>query len=188
VIARLARRPSAWTAATGALAVAGLLWIAASARPALTGLTLLPNPRQGFPAPEFTLPSREGGEFSLADQRGQVVIINLWASWCPPCRAELPALERLHVEYTGRGLVVVGINAADQDDRAAADALLRELGITFPIVFDASGQASHAYQLRSLPSTFVVGRDGIIRSVIFGGPVAAATLASLVDDLLAEAP
>ncbi len=187
MIARFARRAHAWAAATGAIAVAGLLWIWVSARPDAAGLPLPPNPHQGFPAPDFSLPSRDATDFTLSQQQGAVVVVNLWASWCPPCRAELPALQALHDEYRSRGLVVVGVNATNQDDHLAAEALLDELGITFPIVYDELGQASRAYLLRSLPSTFVIDRDGIIRSVIFGGPVSAAMLASQVDDLLSEA-
>lgn len=184
MIGRLARRRSGWNAVTGAFLVGGALWIAASARPEMAGLDLLPNPRPGFPAPAFTLPTRDAGEFSLADAAGDVVVINLWASWCPPCRAELPTLQSIADQLQPDGLTVVGINAANQDDRAAAEELLADLGISFPIVFDEKGAASSAYQLRSLPTTYIVGRDGLIRHVVIGGPIAEATLAALIQDLL----
>jgi len=115
-----------------------------------------------------------------------VVIVNLWASWCPPCRAEMPALQNLHASLQDQGLVVLGVNATDQDSEAAARAFVKAQGLTFPVVLDVDGEASRAYALQALPSTFIVDRRGVIREALIGGPVREATLRSLITPLLAE--
>lgn len=152
------------------------------------GAGQIASPRAGFPAPEFTLPLAGGGEASLADYRGQVVILNLWASWCLPCRAEMPAIEAVYMAQRGRGLAVLAVNSTYQDSVDRALAFVDELGVTFPILLDKDGSVSKRYLLRALPTTFFIDRRGIIREVIVGGPMPASTLQSQVEALLAEAP
>jgi thiol-disulfide isomerase/thioredoxin len=128
-----------------------------------------------------------GGETtSPAAQRGKVVIINLWASWCGPCRAEMPAIQHLYEAQREQGLTVLAIHSTFQDSEDNARAFAQELGLTFPIVLDRDGAVSRIYRLRALPSTFIVDRKGIIRDIIFGGPLSEATLLSKIDPLLAE--
>jgi cytochrome c biogenesis protein CcmG, thiol:disulfide interchange protein DsbE len=144
------------------------------------------SPHPGFAAPNFTLKTLAGETTSLAAQRGKVVIINLWASWCGPCRAEMPAIQRLYEAQREHDLTVLAIHGTFQDGEENARAFAQELGLTFPIVLDRDGAVSRTYHLRALPSTFIVDRKGIIRDIIFGGPLSEATLLSMIDLLLAE--
>src|SRR4030067_943063 len=94
------------------------------------------SPRQGFAAPDFTLDLLGGGEVTLSDLRGKPVVVNLWASWCLPCRAEMPAIERVYRDYQDLGLVVLGVNTTNQDSEADAAAFVRQNGLTLPIPLD----------------------------------------------------
>ncbi|MBI5292777.1 MAG: TlpA family protein disulfide reductase [Chloroflexi bacterium] len=147
-----------------------------------------PSPREGFSAPDFTLDLLGGGQVALSELRGKVVMVNLWASWCPPCRAEMPAIEKVYQAYRDRGLVVLAVNTTFQDNEADAAAFVQEFGLTFLIPLDRNGSVSKRYQLRGLPSTFFVDRNGIIRSVIIGGPMSEALIQSKVEELLKETP
>ncbi len=155
---------------------------------ATTGGAPPPSPREGFSAPDFTLDLLGGGQVQLSELRGQSVMINLWASWCPPCRAEMPAIEKVHRAYKDRGLVVLGVNTTFQDNEADAAAFVEEFGLTFLIPLDRNGSVSKRYQLRGLPTTFFVDRNGIIRSVVVGGPMSKSLIQSKVEELLKETP
>jgi peroxiredoxin len=145
-----------------------------------------PNPKEGFTAPDFTLDLLDGGKVTLSEMRGYPVVLNLWASWCPPCRSEMPAIEKVFQRYQDAGLIVIGLNMTSQDSESDARAFVQELGLTFPIVLDRDGSVSARYQLLGLPSTFFIDQSGIIRSVIVGGPMSEATIQSNVEDLLQE--
>jgi cytochrome c biogenesis protein CcmG/thiol:disulfide interchange protein DsbE len=178
-----------WWIFTLAVLALGMAWTFQSRVPAAAaGTGQIASPREGFPAPDFTLPALGGGDIRLADQAGQVVIINLWASWCPPCRAEMPAIEQVYVANRDRGLVVLAVNSTYQDNEDSAARFAQDLGLTFPILFDRDGAVSRRYRLRALPTTFFVDRRGLIRSVVVGGPMSPAVLQSQVEPLLAEAP
>lgn len=177
-----------WIFTALVLFVAGA-WTWLSRVPELeAGAGQIPSPREGFPAPDFTLETLDGGSASLSSYRGQVVIVNLWASWCLPCRAEMPTLQKLHEANRDRGLAVLAVNSTVQDTEADARAFVDEMGLTFTVLLDRDGAVSRRYLLRALPSTFIVDRGGIIRSAIVGGPVSEAVLQSKVDALLAEMP
>lgn len=113
------------------------------------------------PAPDFTLPSNTGGTLSLEDLRGQVVLVNFFASWCGPCRQELPVLSAMHERYARLGFTVLGVNV--DTDRAGAERLLDELTPSFPVVYDPSGQASRLYRVNGMPNTAIVDREGRLR-------------------------
>lgn len=186
---RLVRSRWWWLLAVAVLAL-GLVWSAASRVPAeaTTNGAPPPSPRAGFSAPDFRLPLRDGNEISPTELRGQVVVLNLWASWCGPCQAEMPALERAHQALQSQGLVVLGLNTTFQDEEAAALAFADELGLTFPLALDRTGETSRRYELRAMPTTFFVDRRGVIRSVVVGGPMSEALIRSRVEELLAETP
>jgi cytochrome c biogenesis protein CcmG/thiol:disulfide interchange protein DsbE len=129
-----------------------------------------------------------GDQITLSDLRGMVVVINLWTSWCPPCRAEMPAIEAVYQANKELGLEVLAVNSTYQDSEASAAAFVQGLGLTFPILLDRDGGVSNRYQLRALPTTYFVDRQGIIRSVVPGGPMSESLIQSKVADLLAEAP
>jgi cytochrome c biogenesis protein CcmG, thiol:disulfide interchange protein DsbE len=145
-----------------------------------------PNPKEGFTAPDFTLDLLNGGKLTLSELREHPVVLNLWASWCLPCRSEMPALERVYQRYKDVGLIVVGLNLTSQDSESDIKAFVQELGLTFPIVLDRDGSVQSRYQLLGLPSTFFIDQKGIIRSVVVGGPMSEATIQSHIEDLLQE--
>ncbi len=114
------------------------------------------------------------------------MLINLWTSWCPPCKAEMPALQRVYEDYQEQGLEILAVNATNQDRLADAAAFAGQLGLTFPILFDEDGEVSLLYQLRSLPTTYFIDRQGIIQDVVIGGPMSEALLRIRIDQLLEE--
>ncbi len=137
----------------------------------------------GYLAPDFTLNDRNGEAVRLSELRGKPVILNLWASWCGPCRAEMPALQALH-EDLGSQIVVLGVNASDQDSRQAAEEFLSANGITFPVVYDERGAVSDLYMLQALPTTYFIRADGIIEDITIGGPLSEALLRAKAASLL----
>lgn len=112
----------------------------------------------GKPTPPLALPAWEGPGFSLAQARGQVVLLNFWASWCEPCRAEMPSLELLAERHAKDGLVVQAVNFRETD--AAIRRFLAQWPLTLPILRDRDGAAARDWQVRIFPSTLLVGRDG----------------------------
>jgi cytochrome c biogenesis protein CcmG/thiol:disulfide interchange protein DsbE len=169
--------------------VMGASWILISAAPAgdTTG-GRIPAPRQGFQAPDFSLSTLSGETITLSELRGQPVLINLWATWCPPCRAEMPDMQAIYETYQERGFLILAINATYQDSRASAAAFVQEYGLTFPVLLDTSGETARQYQMRALPTSFFVDREGIIQEVVVGGPMSPALLQVRVENLLKEAP
>lgn len=121
------------------------------------------NPAPGQPAPDFALRALDGPTLRLRELRGQVVLLNFWATWCAPCREEMPQLTRLHTKYRAAGLTVVGVNV-DDDSRNTAD-VARKLGVNFPVLLDSEKQVSKLYALASMPSTVLIDRDGQVRHV-----------------------
>jgi peroxiredoxin len=118
------------------------------------------------PAPDFTLKSRDGKEVSLSSLQGQVVMINFWATWCGPCRQEMPKLEAIYQRYNRLGFTLLGINV--EDNRAGADKFLKETPVSFPILFDPKSTATKLYHVETMPSTVLVGRDGTMRYLHHG--------------------
>ena len=177
-----------WWVFSLAVLLLGTAWAWRSRVPAAVGGGQLPSPREGFPAPDFTLAALDGTPTTLSDLRGQVVIVNVWASWCGPCRAEMPALEALYAENRDRGLAVLAVNSTVQDTVTDAQAFADSLSLTLPIVFDTDGTVTRTYLVRGLPSTFFIDRQGVIRSVVFGGPLSRATMQATIDPLLEAAP
>ncbi len=110
------------------------------------------------PTPDFTLPNPSGKKTSLKDFRGKVVLLNFWASWCVPCRQEMPAMERLYQEFKGEDFVVVGVNVKEQNAKALE--FTKELKITYPILLDEHGDAGLLYGAWGLPTTYLIGRKG----------------------------
>jgi len=165
--------------------ILGLAWIVVSAdRTGTSTAGKIPAPQQGFPAPDFELKTTEGEIIKLSDLRGQAVLVNLWATWCPPCRAEMPAIEKVYNEYRDEGFAVLAVNMTYQDTFSDIAPFVEEYGLTFPILLDETGEVGTAYQLRSLPSSFFIDRDGIIREVVIGGPMAEALLRTRVEEIL----
>jgi peroxiredoxin len=128
-----------------------------------TGAAQAKPPAPGAVAPDFTLRSSTGKNLKLSEYRGQVVMLNFWATWCGPCRQELPRLDRLSEQYRRAGFVLLGVNV-DDNPRNAQD-LMAQLGVRFPVLFDAAKQVSGRYDIDAMPSTVLIDRGGVVRYV-----------------------
>lgn len=133
-----------------------LLMLTLTATPARADATT-----PAVPAPDFTLKSRDGGNLRLSEARGNIVIVNFWASWCGPCREELPAFEALYQDYADMGVTVYAVNVDDQS--AKADKLLQDIAVSFPVLYDPEGDVSELYDVSAMPTTVMIDRDGVAR-------------------------
>jgi cytochrome c biogenesis protein CcmG/thiol:disulfide interchange protein DsbE len=133
------------------------------------------------PAPDFTLRTFEGDAFSLADQRGKVVIINFWASWCEPCRDEAPILQDVWERYRDRGVAMVGVAYLDVERDSLA--YIEEFGLTYPHGLDVGKAISDQYKIQGVPETFIVDQEGNIVK-LYIGPVVEGQLDAILDRLL----
>lgn len=136
-------------------------------------------------APDFTLKSSRGHNLKLSELRGRVVLINFWATWCTPCKEELPFFNALYRRYQSLGLEVLGVNI----DKVPAQAtqMSAALGLSFPVLFDPAGTTSNLYQIRTMPTTFLVAKDGTLRHVHWGfGPTDPDRYESEIRSLLKE--
>lgn len=163
----------------------GLAWIFVSAdNSGVSTAGKIPAPHVGFLAPDFELQSPSGESIKLSDLRGQAVLVNLWATWCPPCRDEMKSIENVYQEYKEQGFTVLAVNMTYQDDPLRVLPFVEEQALTFPILLDETGKIGDAYQLRSLPSSYFIRRDGIINEVVIGGPMSEALLRTRIEALL----
>ena len=142
-------------------------------------------------APNAQFTSREVGDAApaktLASYRGDVVLLNIWATWCGPCRAEMPSIESLHREFGPRGLKIVAVSVDEPGQQRAVRGFARELGLTFEILQDPTHDIQKAYQTTGVPETFVLGRDGVIRKKIIGATDwSSPGTRALISQLLAE--
>ena len=167
--------------------IAGLAWIW------FTRLPVGPDPSSpieaaqvGFLAPDFTLSSLDSQEIRLANLKGKPIVLKFWASWCPPCKAEMPAFQVAFQEYSGSDLQIIAINATNQDSLTEVTQFIEEYGISFPIPLDQSGAVSRDYLVHSLPTTYFIDKNGIIKEIIVGGPIPLSLLRIQVSQLLAE--
>ncbi|MGH7418259.1 MAG: peroxiredoxin family protein [Candidatus Rokuibacteriota bacterium] len=150
------------------LAVAVLLAIApgdASADP-FQDLSLI-RPAKPTPAPDFTLPSLPGGTVALQAHRGSVVFLNFWATWCPPCKEEMPSMERLYRRFKDRGFTILALSL-DTGDPGKVATFVKALDLTFPIGLDLKGEVANRYAIRGLPGSFLIDRSGEIIAVAIG--------------------
>jgi len=132
----------------------------------LTGFTLLfsmsvtyaASEKLSGKAPNFTLKSRSGKNIKLSELRGQVVMLNFWASWCGPCRKEMPILEQIHKKYKRLGFTLLGVNV-EENTRDAIN-YLKDVKVTFPILFDNRQKTSKLYNVSAMPTTVIIDRNG----------------------------
>jgi thiol-disulfide isomerase/thioredoxin/tetratricopeptide (TPR) repeat protein len=128
---------------------------------ALAGPAIAAAPAEDTQAPSFTLPGLKSGHWSLSSTRGHVVVVNFFATWCPPCRAETPDLIAAEKRYASKGVIFVGID--DREDPSLVAVFVKTKGIRYPIVLDSDGSVSKAYDVRAIPTTYIVDRSGVIR-------------------------
>jgi peroxiredoxin len=120
-------------------------------------------PPVGKPAPDFAAKSDSGRNVRLSELRGQVVLINFWASWCSPCRQELPLLSKIYSQYRGAGFALLAVNV--DDNRKDAEGMLKRLDLKFPTLFDGNKRVAKLYGVDTMPATLVIDRDGRVRYV-----------------------
>jgi peroxiredoxin len=135
---------------------------------AVTGRPSLPPPSSGpgEPAPAFTLTSLEGSKVSLSDFRGKVVILDFWATWCPPCKREIPDFIVLQTKYGAQGLQILGVAVSDEE--SAVRKFVKDVGMNYPVVLGTPAVSSQYGGVESIPTTFVIDRDGKIRETFVG--------------------
>ena len=141
---------------------------------------------QGEPAPDFTVPTLSGEPFVLSEHRGSVIALDFWASWCPPCKASLPALQRVHEQYRDDASVrVVSVNTdrAEFQDRGL-EVYMKRSRFSFPVLFDRQMRISQIYGVQSIPTFVVVRADGVVHSVERGLP--AKSVPAIADHIVAQ--
>jgi thiol-disulfide isomerase/thioredoxin len=156
-----------WTLLFIGALLLGSAWILYSREEpgALAADGLTEAPTAGYLAPDFTLETLDGDTFTLGDLRGQPVVINFWATWCPPCRAEIPHFQQASRTYNGQ-VAIVGVDDGEPRERVAP--FVEEMRMTYPVPLDTQSVVSRRYRVNSLPTTFFVGADGVIQNVHIG--------------------
>jgi peroxiredoxin len=176
-----------WTLVTILILVLGAAWIGLSVvPPGGTTSGAIPAPQEGFQAPDFELSTIQGERVLLSDLRGQAILLNFWATWCPPCRSEMPAMQQVYLDYDQDGFVVLAVNNLRQDRRESVETFILEENLTFPVLLDNSGSVSTRYQVNSMPTSFFIDPEGIIREVVIGGPMSEALLRTRAENLLVK--
>ena len=175
-----------WGVLIAGVVVLGVSWILIS-RSLLSGpgggdaIVLEPAPVAGHPAPDFELISTDGETIRLSDFKGTPVIVNFWATWCGPCRAEFPDFQQAAVDNADQ-LVIIGVNNTSVDQAELVPGFLEEFGITFPIVLDEDGSTVKAYRILGLPTTIFIDSSGTVDEV-FTGPINKAYIESKITKL-----
>ncbi len=149
--------------------------ITSDGQEATTGLNV------GERAPDFTLVDLEGNQVSLSDFRGKTVFVNFWATWCPPCRAEMPEIEAVYQEYKDRGVVVIGVDILEPED--VVRQFVEQGGYSWTFVLDTSGEVAGNYEIAAIPTSLFIDREGIIQAVKIGAMTKRAMENNLADTM-----
>ncbi len=140
------------------------------------------GPEVGKLAPNFRLATTYGTLVTLSDLRGNPVLLNFWATWCPPCRSEMPAMQKVHDQMRDKGLVVLAVDVEEQGGDVAD--YKRSLGITFATPLDQLGDVSGGYHVVALPSTFIIDKDGFVRQIRVGAFPDEASIMRILEPVL----
>jgi len=125
-----------------------------------------PEARVGSQAPDFQLNNLDGQSISLSDLRGKPVFINFWATWCPPCRSEMPYIQEIYEEWSGKGLVVLAINIGESPSQV--EEFMESQNLSFPVLLDTGKNVAQKYNIRGIPTSFFVDKDGVVQEKIIG--------------------
>jgi thiol-disulfide isomerase/thioredoxin len=144
---------------------------ASIARLALAGVLACASPLAAaeainVPAPDFTLESRSGENLRLEDHRGEVVMLNFWASWCGPCRQEMPLMDELYSQYKDLGFIILAVNVDENRDEALR--FLDKVPVNYPILYDPESSVSELYEVQAMPTTVMIDRNGNARYLHYG--------------------
>lgn len=169
-----------WLVTTLVVAVLGVLWISITRVQAedINPTGRPPSSDIGHPAPDFELSTLDGETLQLSELQGRVVVLNFWATWCPPCRAEIPALQGVH--EANDNVVVVGVNV--QEPALDVQSFMRSLDADYPVVLDTDAAVNRTYVVRALPTTYFIDERGVIVDV-FGGPLSEPLLRRMVSEI-----
>jgi cytochrome c biogenesis protein CcmG/thiol:disulfide interchange protein DsbE len=121
----------------------------------------------GFPAPNFTFPDLNGRQVSLSDHRGKVVLVNIWATWCPPCKEEMPSMQKLYEKFKGENFEILAVSI-DSTGRDAVAPFMRKMNLTFPALLDPKEDIRSLYGVTGVPESFIIDQDGIVVEKIIG--------------------
>lgn len=163
----------------------GAVWTWVNRLPEIAATPTLAQPHTGFAAPNFTLTSTTGEPFTLADLRGKVVLINFWATWCPPCRAEMPAIDAAYRASKDAGFIVLAVDQMESAD--IVNAFRAKYNLSFPLLLDSDGSINRQYLVSALPTSFFVDRKGVIRDMMIGGSMSREFIEGKIKMLLEEA-
>lgn len=174
-----------WKWISFAILALSAVWIALS-----TSLIPLPSPATisapqiGLLAPPIDLSSLQDKQYDLAQVKGKVVLVNFFASWCPPCKAEMPAMQKAYSAYPSTGLQIYAITNLQQDNLPELQNFIDSSGAHFPILLDQDGAVFREYAIRALPTTFLIDSTGHIQKIFYGGPLTEGLLATEIDRLI----
>jgi peroxiredoxin len=161
------------------------LWFAAARQPNPID-RLVPGPQPGYLAPDFSLQTLDGKVVTLSEFKGQPVLLNMWASWCTPCKYEMPAIQVIYEEFKDQDFVVLAVNLTKKDVLSSVESFVEAHKLSFPILLDQDGRVEETYQLRGLPTSFFIDRDGIIQSVVIGGPMTEEVVREHTEQIIQE--
>jgi peroxiredoxin len=167
----------------GLVLLGGVSWLVAN-RPVTAVATDQPlqSAELDHLAPDFELATLDGQSVALADYAGDVVVVNFWATWCPPCRAEMPGINAVYEAYKADGLMVLAVNA--REDASLVNGFVGANDFTFPVLLDPNGRVVDEYVVHSFPTTFIIDRAGVIRHMQ-SGIISEEELEAIVQELLA---
>ena len=165
----------------------GILWIGISSIFFESGTSSeIFTPQKGFLAPDFSVLSLHGSKYQLSDFQDQVVLIAFWASWCSPCKAEMPMMQKVYERFKDQGFTILAVNATAQDNITKVSDIVSDLSLTFPILLDTEGSITSSYLVKAFPTSFLIDRNGKINDIMIGGPLNEAYLSTKIETLLSE--
>jgi peroxiredoxin len=122
--------------------------------------------KEGIPIIDFTLPKLDGSDFTLSQQQGKVIFLNFWATWCPPCRQEMPSMEALYQRFRTSGLEIIAVNLGESREQVTS--FMRQNNLSFPVVLDTRQSTGSMYNARSIPTTYIIDRRNLIIGMVVG--------------------